>query len=161
MPPVAEKIYLLPALQHLCMKWRALSYKIVFSNGCFDILHPGHVDYLEKAAALGEKLVVGINTDRSVNHLKGPQRPINSEYARSYIIAALQFVDAVILFDEDTPLSLIKQLKPDVLVKGNDYSISNIVGADFVTSVGGSVKTIDLVQGYSTTKIIDRIKQHI
>lgn len=161
MLPVAEKVYLLPALQSLCKQWRSLGDKIVFSNGCFDILHPGHVDYLEKAAALGEKLIVGINTDRSVSYLKGPQRPISSEYSRSYIIAALQFVDAVILFDEDTPLNLIKQLKPDVLVKGNDYSISNIVGADFVINSGGSVKTIDLVQGYSTTKIIERIKQNI
>lgn len=139
-------------------KWREEDEKVVFSNGCFDILHLGHIDYLEKASQLGSKLLVGINADTSVKRLKGPQRPVQPEGARARMLAALAFVDAVVLFQEDTPLQLIETLCPHVLVKGDDYTIDKIIGADFVYNKGGVVKTIPLVEGYSTTEIIERIK---
>lgn len=138
--------------------WRKEGNKMVFTNGCFDILHIGHVDYLEKAKALGDKLIVGLNTDESVSRIKGPERPIVDEYSRSRVMASLAFVDMVVLFNDSTPLELIKALKPDVLVKGNDYLAENIVGADFVISNGGKVETIALVSGYSTTNIVNKIK---
>ena len=131
---------------------------VVFSNGCFDILHAGHIDYLEKARQKGDKLVVGLNTDKSVTEIKGPTRPIVDEYSRSRILAALEFVDLIMLFDEQTPINLIKSIKPDVLVKGKDYDISNIVGADFVLQNGGKVETIELTEGLSTTNVISKIK---
>ncbi len=132
--------------------------KIVFTNGCFDIIHAGHVDYLEKAKSLGDFLVVGLNSDESVKRLKGKERPINSQEERMKVLSALKYVDLVIIFDEDTPERLIKEIKPDVLVKGGDWSIENIVGADFVKSYGGKVYTIDFVYNTSTTKIISKIK---
>ena len=135
-------------------QWRAQGLKIVFTNGCFDILHCGHVEYLSKASDMGDVLVVGLNTDASVKRLKGEGRPVNDEQARALVLASLACVDAVVLFDEDTPLELIKAVHPDVLVKGADYKPEEIVGADFVTSYGGTVATIPLVEGYSTTKII-------
>jgi len=138
--------------------WQAQGEKVVFTNGCFDILHLGHVDYLEKASQLGSKLVVGVNTDRSVKRLKGENRPVNNEYARCRVLAALGFTDAVILFDEETPLRLIQALLPDVLVKGADYSLQNIVGADVVLGHGGEVKTIEFTDGYSTTQTIAKMK---
>ncbi|HET8861406.1 D-glycero-beta-D-manno-heptose 1-phosphate adenylyltransferase [Marivirga sp.] len=155
--PTADKILSLEALIKKRQGWN--DQKVVFTNGCFDILHLGHVDYLEKAAAKGAKLIVALNTDASVSKLKGPSRPINNEQARARIIAALSFVDAVVFFFEETPLSLIKQLIPDVLVKGSDYEVSNIVGADIVMQNGGKVETIELVKGYSTTNIINKINQ--
>ncbi len=133
--------------------------EVVFTNGCFDIVHLGHVDYLEKARSLGVRLVVGLNTDASVQRLKGPERPLVNEFARARVMAAFEFVDAVILFDEPTPLELITFLIPDILVKGDDYSIENIVGADVVIQHGGVVKTISLVNGYSTTNLVNKIKQ--
>jgi rfaE bifunctional protein nucleotidyltransferase chain/domain len=133
--------------------------RVVFTNGCFDLLHMGHVDYLEKARNLGDLLVVGLNTDASVQRLKGPERPISPEVSRGRVMAALAFVDAVILFDEETPLELISAIKPDILVKGSDYNIGNIVGADVVMANGGEVKTIDLVNGFSTTQLVNKIKQ--
>lgn len=139
-------------------QWQAGQQKVVFTNGCFDIVHLGHIDYLEKARALGHKLVLGLNTDASVSRLKGPLRPVVNEYARARLMAALSFVDTVILFDEPTPKELIEALKPDILVKGDDYSVETIVGADFVLSEGGSVKTVPLVKGYSTTSLIEKIK---
>ena len=139
--------------------WEDKGEKIVFTNGCFDIVHLGHIDYLEKARNLGTKLVLGLNTDTSVNRLKGPTRPVVNEYARARMMAAFEFVDAVILFDEPTPLQLIESVKPDILVKGDDYTVETIVGSDFVIANGGEVKTISLVQGYSTTKLIEKIKQ--
>jgi len=141
----------------LVMEWKKKG-KVVFTNGCFDILHLGHVDYLEKARDLGDKLVLGLNTDKSIQRLKGPDRPITDEYSRARVIAALGFVDAVILFDEETPYDLISYLKPDILVKGDDYAIENIVGADVVLQNGGTVKTVSLVKGYSTSTIISKIK---
>ncbi|WKV12934.1 D-glycero-beta-D-manno-heptose 1-phosphate adenylyltransferase [Marivirga harenae] len=155
--PTADKIYSLDALTNKRKEWK--DQKVVFTNGCFDILHLGHVDYLEKAAAKGDKLIVALNTDTSVSKIKGPNRPINNEKARARLIAALSFVDAVTFFSDDTPLSLIKLLIPDVLVKGSDYNLSNIVGANIVMENGGNVETIDLVEGYSTTNIINKINQ--
>lgn len=140
-------------------KWQNSDQKVVFTNGCFDIVHLGHIDYLEKARALGDKLVLGLNTDASVSRLKGPLRPVVNEYARARLMAALSFVDAVILFDEPTPTELIEAVKPDILVKGDDYTVDNIAGADFVLGRGGEVKTIALVKGYSTSSLIEKIKQ--
>jgi D-glycero-beta-D-manno-heptose 1-phosphate adenylyltransferase len=139
-------------------QWKGQGLSIVFTNGCFDIVHIGHVDYLEKARALGDKLILGLNSDSSVRMIKGEKRPVVSEYARARVMAALSFVDAVVLFDEDTPLRLIQTIRPDILVKGDDYSLENIVGADFVIQNGGSVKTVPLVKGFSTSAIIEKIK---
>jgi len=139
--------------------WQRAGQKVVFTNGCFDIVHLGHIDYLEKARTLGDRLVLGLNTDASVSRLKGPARPVVDEYARARLMAALSFVDTVILFDEPTPKALIEALKPDILVKGDDYTIETIVGADFVINNGGEVKTVALVKGYSTTALIEKIKQ--
>jgi len=140
-------------------QWRAEGQQIVFTNGCFDIIHLGHIDYLEKAHNLGDRLILGLNTDASVSCVKGPLRPVVNEYARSRLMAALAFIDLVTLFDEPTPIELIEALQPDVLVKGNDYTVATIVGADFVLARGGRVETIELVPGYSTSKLIERIKQ--
>jgi rfaE bifunctional protein nucleotidyltransferase chain/domain len=134
--------------------------KIVFTNGVFDILHPGHVDYLSQARDLGGCLVLGLNTDDSVRRLnKAPNRPINSETARAAVLAALASVDLVVLFNEDTPLELIGYLKPDVLVKGNDYKVDEIAGADVVRKYGGVVITIPLLEGFSTTGLVERLKK--
>lgn len=138
--------------------WKKLGLKVVFTNGCFDILHLGHVDYLEKASKLGNKLVVGLNTDASVSRIKGPTRPITDQISRSRVMAALAFVDLVVFFDDETPLELISQLIPSVLVKGNDYLAENIVGANIVKQHNGSVKTIELVSGYSTSAVVNKIK---
>ena len=135
---------------------RAKGSKIVFSNGCFDILHRGHVEYLAKAANFGDEMLIGLNTDASVKRLKGPSRPINDEYARAIVLAGLEFVSAVVLFDEDTPYNLIKAVQPDVLVKGSDYKPEDIVGYDIVTAKGGRVETINFVDGYSTTRTIEK-----
>ena len=131
--------------------------KIVFSNGCFVILHRGHVEYLSKAADLGDVLIIGLNTDASVRRLKGESRPVNGQESRALLLAALSFVDAVVFFDEDTPYNLINKVQPDVLVKGKDYKPEDVVGYDIVTSKGGKVITIDLVDGFSTTNIINKI----
>ncbi len=139
--------------------WRQANRTIVFTNGVFDLLHLGHIDYLGKAKDNGDILVVGVNSDKSAKRLgKGRNRPITDEKSRSMIIAALQFVDAVILFDEDTPLELIEIVQPDVLVKGSDYKPEDIVGYDIVTTKGGTIKTIEFLPGYSTTDIEKRIK---
>ncbi|MGE0588892.1 MAG: D-glycero-beta-D-manno-heptose 1-phosphate adenylyltransferase [Cyclobacteriaceae bacterium] len=140
-------------------RWRNAGEKIVFTNGCFDLLHLGHVDYLEKARAFGTKLVIGLNTDDSVSRFKGPNRPIQDQTSRARVLAALQFVDLVVFFDQDTPLELISTLVPDVLVKGSDYLAENIVGAEVVKRHGGLVKTIEFVSGYSTSRIIEKIKK--
>lgn len=132
--------------------------KIVFTNGCFDVLHFGHVHYLLQAKKLGDILVIGLNSDDSVRRLKGPTRPINGENERAFVLAALVCVDYVTLFEEDTPEELIKVVRPDVLVKGGDYTLDNIVGADFVTQNGGTVTTIPFVEGFSSTRIIEKLK---
>jgi D-glycero-beta-D-manno-heptose 1-phosphate adenylyltransferase len=131
---------------------------VVFSNGCFDIIHRGHIEYLAKAASLGHMLVVGLNTDASVRKLKGESRPLQDENSRALVLAALRFIDFVVLFDEETPYNLISHIMPDILVKGSDYKEDEIVGAGLVKQNGGKVVTIDLVQGHSTTAIINRIK---
>ncbi|MCX7759698.1 MAG: D-glycero-beta-D-manno-heptose 1-phosphate adenylyltransferase [Hydrogenothermaceae bacterium] len=132
--------------------------KIVFTNGCFDIIHAGHVDYLQKAKSLGDFLIVGLNSDESIRRLKGDGRPVNPQEQRKRVLEALKPVDMVIIFEEDTPERLIKEIKPDVLVKGGDWKIENIVGADFVMSYGGKVYTIDFAYDTSTTKIIQKVK---
>jgi len=137
--------------------WKSQGLKVVFSNGCFDIVHAGHVDYLSKARDLGDKLIIGLNSDDSVRRLKGKGRPVQDENARAALLAAFSFVDAVVVFDEDTPFELISTLIPDILVKGSDYSVENIVGADVVLKNGGKVETIDFLEGYSTSSIIDKI----
>jgi len=132
--------------------------KIVFTNGVFDLIHPGHVLYLEEAKSLGTRLIVGLNSDDSAKRLgKGSNRPINDENSRALVIAALESVDLVVLFDQDTPLDLITTLKPNVLVKGGDYSIDQIVGSELVIAMGGKVDSLPFVEGYSTTTIEQRI----
>ncbi len=139
-------------------KYRSQNKKIVFTNGCFDLLHVGHVSYLEQAKALGDILVVGINTDESVRSLKGPTRPIQNENDRADILAALKAVDHTILFGDETPLELIKKVKPDFLVKGGDWKPAQIVGSEFVMSYGGEVKSLKFIDGRSTTSIIEKSK---
>ncbi|MET4107733.1 D-glycero-beta-D-manno-heptose 1-phosphate adenylyltransferase [Hymenobacter sp. UYP22] len=151
-----EKIMSREALLPVVAAWQAAGEKVVFTNGCFDLLHLGHVDYLEQARHLGQRLVVGLNTDASVSCLK-PGRPLQDEVSRARVLASLLFVDAVVLFDEQTPLSLVEALRPNVLVKGNDYQISGIVGHEVVLENGGQVLTVPLVAGYSTTRIVERI----
>jgi D-glycero-beta-D-manno-heptose 1-phosphate adenylyltransferase len=137
---------------------REQSHKVVFTNGCFDIVHPGHVDYLARARDLGDFLVVGLNTDSSVKRLqKAPGRPVNDENSRAMVLAALASVDAIVLFDEDTPYELISLLQPDVLVKGSDYKKHEVVGHDIVEARGGEVVTIPLLEGFSTSAIIRKI----
>ncbi len=154
---IERKIICEKDLSNLILKWREENQKIVFTNGCFDLLHLGHVDYLAKAKDLGDRLIIGVNTDSSVKRLKGENRPLQDENSRLHILAALHSVDAVVLFDDDTPYELIKKIQPDILVKGADYKIENIVGYDIVTSRGGSVQTIEFIEGYSTTNIEQRI----
>ncbi|MEQ8360842.1 MAG: D-glycero-beta-D-manno-heptose 1-phosphate adenylyltransferase [Cytophagales bacterium] len=132
--------------------------KLVFSNGCFDIVHLGHIEYLQKARNLGDFLVLGLNSDKSVSMLKGEGRPIIDEASRARLMASMEFIDAVILFDDLTPEELINAILPDILVKGDDYLIKDIVGSNVVIEHGGEVKTISLVEGYSTSKIIEKIK---
>ncbi len=140
-------------------KWTIFNEKVVFTNGCFDVLHMGHIDYLCKAADLGDRLIIGVNTDASVSKLKGPSRPVINQDTRMIKLAALAFVDAVILFDEETPLELITKVKPQVLAKGGDYTVATIVGADEVLQRNGSVEVIPFLEGHSSTAIIDRIKE--
>ena len=154
---IYDKILSRDSLAEKLNLWRKEGKTIVFSNGCFDILHRGHVEYLSKAADLGDILVIGLNTDASVKRLKGPTRPVNDEKARAVVLAALEFVDAVIFFDEDTPYNLIKYVQPDVLVKGKDYKAEDIVGYDIVVGNGGRVETIELVDGFSTTNTIEKM----
>lgn len=146
-------------LAYLLAYWRFRDYRIVFTNGCFDLIHLGHIDYLAKAADLGDILVIGLNSDASTRRLKGPTRPINDEHARGLVLASMSFVDTVVLFDEDTPYNLISTIQPDILVKGADYKPEEIVGYDIVTAKGGKVVTIDYLPGYSTSLIEKRIRE--
>ena len=138
--------------------WRFKNEKIVFTNGCFDILHKGHIEYLAKAASLGTKLIIGLNSDASVKRLKGEYRPVNNENDRAILLAALSFVDHIVIFDTDTPRDLIQYVHPDILVKGGDYNPQEIVGYDIVKAKGGEVVTIDFIEGYSTTIFLNKIK---
>jgi D-beta-D-heptose 7-phosphate kinase/D-beta-D-heptose 1-phosphate adenosyltransferase len=154
-----EKILSLDAMVDQVARWRAKGLSVGFTNGCFDLLHPGHVSLLNQARAACDRLIVGLNTDASVRKLKGEGRPVNSEIARAVVLTALATVDAVVMFDEDTPLKLIEAIKPDVLVKGADYKIEAVVGADVVASYGGRVVLAELVAGQSTTGIIQRMDE--
>lgn len=157
---IRKKILNPKDLEHALRLWHFQGRKIVFTNGCFDLLHLGHIDYLSKAKDLGDILIVGVNTDKSVKKLgKGDNRPITDEHSRAILMASLRFVDAVVLFDEETPYELIKTIQPDVLVKGSDYKAEDVVGYDIVKAKGGEVISIDLVPGYSTTAIEEKIKK--
>jgi rfaE bifunctional protein nucleotidyltransferase chain/domain len=138
--------------------WRFKDKRIVFTNGCFDLIHLGHIDYLAKAADLGDILIIGLNTDTSTRKLKGPGRPINDEHSRAMILASFFFVDAIILFDEETPYELIQQIQPDILVKGADYEPEDIIGYDIIMAKGGKVETISFLPGYSTSNIEKRVR---
>lgn len=153
----SSKIVDIKKAQGILEEIRTQGKKVVFTNGCFDLVHLGHVDYLEKARNLGDFLVVGLNTDASVSSIKGPFRPISLEISRARVLASMAFVDMVIFFGEPTPKELIEIIKPDILTKGNDYTIDTIVGADFVIGRGGHVETIPLVQGFSTSNFVNRI----
>jgi rfaE bifunctional protein nucleotidyltransferase chain/domain len=154
---IQNKILTLNQAVKLCAEWKKEG-SIVFTNGCFDIIHSGHIHYLSSAAELGEKLIVGLNSDTSVKKLKGIDRPYNKESDRLLILASLQFVDAVILFEQDTPIKLIESLTPNILVKGGDYSEEQIVGNEHVKMNGGKVISLEFIQGYSTTNFIKKVK---
>jgi D-glycero-beta-D-manno-heptose 1-phosphate adenylyltransferase len=145
-------------LMQKLLLWRFHNDKIVFTNGCFDLLHAGHVQYLAQARSLGNRLVLGLNSDASVRQLKGNHRPINDEKTRSFVLAALEIIDFVVIFDEETPIELIQKIQPDVLVKGGDYTIDSIVGAAHVLKNGGEVKVLSFLEGYSTTNIEQKIR---
>jgi rfaE bifunctional protein nucleotidyltransferase chain/domain len=159
MEQASDKIRSASEAKKKVAEWKSKGERVVFTNGCFDIIHMGHVDYLEKARNLGDHLIVGLNTDGSVSRFKGPQRPIQDQNSRARVMASFQFVDLVVFFNEDTPKELISLLIPDVLVKGSDYLAENIVGADVVKNAGGEVKTLDFIDGYSTSKVIEKIKK--
>jgi len=146
------------ALNEQLADWRAEGLRVGFTNGCFDILHPGHVRVITQARAACDRLVLGLNSDASVRRLKGPERPVQTERARAEVLAAMEAVDLVVIFDEDTPLELIKAIKPNVLVKGSDYSVEQVVGHDVVTKHGGSVVLVDLLPGFSTTAVVERTR---
>lgn len=157
-PTITEKIQNWEELAQTVAAWRAQGQRIVFTNGCFDILHYGHIHYLAEARALGDKLVVGMNAASSVRRLKGANRPINDELTRTHLLAALQMVDAVVIFEQDTPLELIQKIVPDVLVKGGDWQPKDIVGSDVVLANGGEVRSLPYISGYSTTNIEQKIR---
>ncbi len=155
---IKEKVISIDKIEKQTNLWRFLSNRIVFTNGCFDILHRGHIEYLAAAADLGSKLIIGLNSDSSVSRLKGSGRPINSFQDRALALAALRFTDAIVEFNEDTPLNLIRMVKPDFLVKGGDYNHSEIVGATDVEANGGEIVIISFTEGYSTTSFLKKIQ---
>ena len=155
---IESKILKGEQIDRMLAYWSFRDFSIVFTNGCFDILHKGHLDFLARASDLGDVLVVGLNTDRSVSAIKGPGRPMMDEKSRTLLLASLSFVTAVILFDQETPVELISQVRPDILVKGSDYRLEEIVGREIVTELGGKVFTLDIVRGYSTSTIINRLR---
>ena len=155
---INRKIYNLDILTTQVEQWKKSGNKIVFTNGCFDIIHKGHIEVLANTADLGNKLIIGLNSDQSIQKIKGEGRPIIDEQSRAILLSALSFVDAIILFSEETPLKLIGALLPDVLAKGGDYEIKNIVGNKIVQQNGGKVKIVPLIDGYSSTSIIKKIK---
>ena len=157
---IRSKIYSWEGIARQTSIWRFQGKKIVFTNGCFDILHLGHVEYLSRAADLGNILIIGLNSDTSVQKLKGFDRPLINEGARAMLLASLSFVNAVVLFDEDTPYKLIELIQPDVLVKGADYKVEEIAGYDIVLGRGGKIETIELTKGYSTTSLLHRIRHN-
>ena len=155
---INDKIISLQALKSRVKNWKSSNEKIIFTNGCFDILHKGHLEVLAKTADLGNRLIIGLNSDSSIKNLKGGNRPIVDENSRAILLAALSFVDAVVLFSGQTPLNLIAEIKPDILAKGGDYKITEIVGHEVVQQNGGEVITIPLIEGFSSTNIIDKIQ---
>lgn len=156
---IDKRIMDLVQLERAVNVWRMKGDRIVFTNGCFDILHRGHVEYLQEAAALGDRLIIGLNSDASVRRLgKAGDRPLNDQDSRAKVLSALRLVDAVVIFDQDTPLDLIKAIGPDVLVKGGDWKAEQIVGAEVVLAKGGEVRSLKLVDGYSTTALVEKIR---
>jgi len=155
---LARKIVSLNDIAKLTDEWKAAGNRIVFTNGVFDLLHAGHVTYLSEASELGDKLILGLNSDESVQRLKGPERPVNTETTRASLLASMFFIDAVVVFNDDTPLELIKTVLPDVLVKGGDYTVDTIVGAKETIANGGTVEVLSFLPGYSSTAIINKIK---
>lgn len=156
---IEAKVLAIPSIQALREEWAKRGERVVFTNGCFDILHYGHLHYLAQARDLGQRLIIGLNSDASVRRLKGTHRPIQDLRTRQMMLASLEFVDAVVMFEEDTPLQLIEAILPDVLVKGGDYSPEAIVGAKAVSATGGEVKVLSFIPGYSTSSIESKIKQ--
>ena len=156
---IAGKMMLRESAKSIINLWKFKNEKIVFTNGCFDILHRGHLEYLLQASSLGHRLIVGLNSDYSVSRLKGPTRPVNKIDDRAFALASLRFTDLIIPFEEDTPLELIEFLQPDILVKGGDYTIENIVGAKETIQRGGLVEVLKFKEGYSTTSLIDKMKK--
>jgi rfaE bifunctional protein nucleotidyltransferase chain/domain len=156
---VNAKILSGETLEHTLARWKFFKKKIVFTNGVFDILHLGHVEYLAKAADMGDVLVIGLNSDDSVRRIKGNSRPLNHQLQRAMLLASLSFVSAVVIFEEDTPANLIAIVSPDILVKGGDYKAEQVAGADIVKAKGGDVRIIELTPGYSTTGIEKKIKE--
>jgi D-glycero-beta-D-manno-heptose 1-phosphate adenylyltransferase len=156
---IHDKIKTFDEIELYVYTWKSDGCKVVFTNGCFDLLHYGHIHYLAEARDLGDKLIVGLNSAASVRRLKGLNRPINDELTRQHLLAALAFVDAVVVFEDDTPHDLIKLIEPDILVKGGDWQPSQIVGSDIVLAKGGEVKSLPFIDGYSTTNIERKIKE--
>jgi rfaE bifunctional protein nucleotidyltransferase chain/domain len=154
---IHSKLFSREMILRQCFVWRLQSKKIIFTNGCFDILHLGHIEYLAKSKDLGGKLIVGLNSDASVRKIKGPGRPVLDERSRAMVLASLSFVDGIVFFDEETPYDLIRQIGPDILVKGKDYSPEEIVGHDIIKANGGKIVTIELTPGYSTTSVEKKI----
>ncbi len=157
---IQQKISDQLTLQSVLNDWRSKNKKVVFTNGCFDLIHRGHIDYLAKARDLGDVLIIGLNSDASVQRIKGKSRPIIDEHSRALVLASFEFVTAVVLFDEDTPYNIIKLIQPDVLVKGADYKVEDIVGYDIVMSKGGEVITLDYLPGFSTSSIENKIRNN-
>lgn len=159
---IQEKIYSgFPAFSDVIRRWKSMGDTIVFTNGCFDLIHRGHVELLAQTADLGDRLIIGLNTDPSVSRLKGSDRPLLDEESRAFMLASLFFVDAVVFFDEDTPENLIREILPDFLVKGDDYAIHEIAGHETVFKSGGKVLTIPLVPGHSTTVLLEKIARMV
>jgi len=156
---IQQKIFTLPKLLQQVDRWKFLGKKIAFTNGCFDILHEGHIFSLSQAAREGDVLVVGVNADASTKRLKGPNRPVNNEHSRALLMASLLMVDAVVIFEEDTPFELIAAIMPDTIVKGGDYTVEQVVGGKEVMANGGKVIINPIVQGFSTTGIIEKINR--
>ena len=156
---ITNKICTLSNLKTKVEKWKENGEKVVFTNGCFDLVHRGHIEVLAKTADLGDRLIIGLNSDESIRELKGENRPIIDETSRAFLLAALQFVDAIVFFSEETPIILIKTIVPNILAKGGDYKTEDIVGNEIVIQNGGEVKTIPLTDGFSTTNIVEKIKK--
>ncbi len=156
---LSAKVFDWPGIKRQADEWRAQACRIAFTNGCFDLLHYGHIHYLADARSEADVLIVGLNTDASVRRLKGPGRPVQREKSRAHLLAALQMVDAVVVFEQDTPFELIRLIRPDVLLKGGDWSTDQIVGAGLVLADGGQVKSLPFVEGYSSSRIVEKIRK--